>query len=120
MKPGGHFIFDTRNPFTRVWEKWEKDTTPDFAIDEASGDLLEIWTSYEGFQEGIFTFYEKVVNTRTTKILVHEKMQLKFRTEDEIQKSLTDEGFAHIQVFGDWCFELATEESESFIFHCVK
>ena len=34
--------------------------TPDVAIDEVSGEPLEIWTEYEGFVEDVFTFYETV------------------------------------------------------------
>lgn len=54
LKPGGHFIFDTRNPLARIWEQWEKDMTPDVTVHPVSGEPLEIWTEYEGFLEDIF------------------------------------------------------------------
>lgn len=120
LKPGGHFIFDTRNPLAKAWEQWQKDVTPDVAKDEVSGDPLEIWTEYEGFVGDVFTFYEIVKNARTDEVLIHEKMQLKFRTQEEIYKSLQQVGFSQIQVYGDWEFEQATEETKSFIFHSVK
>ncbi|TKC19277.1 class I SAM-dependent methyltransferase [Robertmurraya kyonggiensis] len=120
LKPGGHLIFDTRNPLARAWEQWEKDMTPDVAINQETGDPLEIWTEYEGFVEDVFTFYETVKNARTDEVLIHEKMQLKFRTREEIYKSLKQVGFSQIQVYGDWEFKQATVESKSFIFHSVK
>ncbi|PPA69531.1 class I SAM-dependent methyltransferase [Jeotgalibacillus proteolyticus] len=120
LKPGGHFIFDTRNPLAKVWEQWEKDLTPDLATNEATGEPLEIWTEYDGFKEGVFTFYESVQNARTKEVLIREKMQLKFRTQEEIRQSLQEEGFSQIQVYGDWEFKQATEETKSFIFNCVK
>lgn len=44
LKPGGHFIFDTRNPLAQVWEQWEKDSTPDVAMHPVTRERLEIWT----------------------------------------------------------------------------
>jgi ubiquinone/menaquinone biosynthesis C-methylase UbiE len=120
LKSGGSFIFDTRNPLAKAWEEWEKDVTPDVATDPVSGEQLEIWTEYEGFVENVFTFYETVKNARTEEVVIHEKMQLKFRTLEEIHESLHQVGFSQIQVYGDWEFEQATAETKSFIFHGVK
>jgi 2-polyprenyl-3-methyl-5-hydroxy-6-metoxy-1,4-benzoquinol methylase len=120
LKPGGHFIFDTRNPLAKAWEQWEKDMTPDVATNEVTGESLEIWTEYEGFVEDVFTFYETVKNVRNGEIVIHEKMQLKFRTQEEIHESLLQVGFSLIQVYGDWEIKQATSETNSFIFHSVK
>ncbi|WP_025783287.1 class I SAM-dependent methyltransferase [Sporosarcina sp. D27] len=120
LKSGGHFIFDTRNPLAKVWEQWAKDETPDVATDQLSGEQLEIWTEYEGFVEDVFTFYETVKNARTDEIVIHEKRQLKFRTQEEIYESLHQVGFSKIRTYGDWEFKQATEETKSFIFHGVK
>lgn len=120
LKPGGHFIFDTRNPLARAWEQWEKDMTPDVAINQETGEPLEVWTEYEGFVDDVFTFYETVKNARTDKVLIHEKMQLKFRTQEEIHESLQRVGYSQIHVYGDWEFKYATVETKSFIFHSVK
>lgn len=120
LKSGGHFIFDTRNPLAKAWEKWEKDVTPDVAVDQVSGEALEIWTEYEGFVEEVFTFYETVKNTLTNEIVIHEKMQIKFRTQEEIHESLQQVGFSQIQAYGDWEFKQATPETKSFVFHGVK
>lgn len=120
LKPGGAFIFDTRNPLAKEWEKWELDMTPDYAKDEESGDPLEIWTEYEGFVGDVYTFYETVKNSRTNEVIIHEKMQLRFRTQEEIHASLQQVGFSNIQVYGDWEFEQATSEARSLIFHSTK
>jgi len=120
LVPGGHFIFDTRNPLKKVWEQWEKDDTPDFATEPVSGDPLVIWTQYEGFIDDVYTFYETVKNSRTDEEILRLKMQLKFRTYDEIHNSLRLTGFSQIKVYGDWEFKQATKEAKSFIFHSVK
>lgn len=120
LKSGGHFIFDSRNPLAKVWEQWAKDETPDVAMDQLSGEKLEIRTEYEGFVEDVITFYETVKNARTDEVVIHEKMQLRFRTQEEIYESLNQVGFSQIKTYGDWEFKQATEETKSFIFHVVK
>ncbi|WP_341320457.1 class I SAM-dependent methyltransferase [Solibacillus sp. FSL H8-0523] len=120
LKPGGHFIFDTRNPLAKVWEQWEKDMTPDHAIDLVNGEPLEIWTQYEGFVDDVYTFFEMVKKARTGEVIIHEKMQLKFRTQETIYQSLKNAGFSQIQVYGDWEFKQATSKTNSFIFHSIK
>jgi len=117
---GGHFIFDTRNPLVKVWEEWEKDKTPDLAKDHLSGDPLEIYTDYEGFEGDIYTFCETVKNTKTDEVLVHEKMQIRFRNQGEFDESMKQTGFSEIDAYGDWEFKHAISENRSFIFHCVK
>lgn len=120
LKPGGHFIFDTRNPLAKEWEQWEKDLTPDIAMCEVNKESLEIWTEYEGFIEDVFTFYETVKNATTGEIVIREKMQLKFRSQEEILESLGKVGFSLTHVYGDWEFNQATPEAKSFIFHGIK
>lgn len=120
LRAGGHFIFDTRNPLAKAWEEWAKDLSPDTAKDMVSGDPLEIHTAYEGFEGDVFTFYESVVNVRTGEVLIHEKMQLRFRKHEEYNASLKQIGFSQIHSYGDWEFKPAISENKSFIFHCIK
>lgn len=120
LKPGGHFIFDARNPLVKVWDEWEKDTTPDLATDQISGEPLEIWTTYEGFVDENFTFYETVKKANTGEVLIHQKMELKFRTQEQIVNSLQQQGFSTTNVYGDWEFKQADAATKSFIFHAVK
>ncbi|MFB8375195.1 class I SAM-dependent methyltransferase [Paenibacillus taichungensis] len=120
LKVGGHFIFDTRNPLAKVWKEWEMDKTPDLAKDRLSGDSLEIYTEYDGFEGDVYTFYEIVKHTKKDKILIREKMQLRFRNQEEFNASLKSTGFTQIETYGDWEFKQANSKNKSFIFHCVK
>jgi SAM-dependent methyltransferase len=120
LKPGGHFIFDTRNPLDKVWEEWKKDTTPDVARNPVTEEPLEIWTQYEGFVDDVFTFYETVKKTHTGEVIVREKMKLKFRTQETIYNSLKQADFSQVGVYEDWEFKQATPKAKSFIFHGVK
>ncbi|MCH7322594.1 class I SAM-dependent methyltransferase [Solibacillus sp. MA9] len=120
LKPGGHFIFDTRNPLAKAWEEWQLDDTPDRAIDPLTGNPLEIWTSYEGFTDDVFTYYETVKNAHTNKEIIHLKMQLIFRAKETIESSLQKVGFKTTNVYADWALKQATSTANSFIFHCIK
>lgn len=120
LKPGGHFIFDTRNPLDKVWEQWEKDLTPEVAKNEVTQEPLEIWTQYEGLVNYVFTFYETVKKADTGEVIIREKMELKFRTQETICDSLKQAKFSKVQVYEDWEFKQATSKAKSFIFHGVK
>lgn len=120
LKPGGSLIFDCRNPEVKVWEAWEKDLTPDYATNEATGERLEIWTTYDGFIHDIYTFYETVQVQATNEIVTKVKQELKFRTKEELELSIHTAGFKIERIYGDFDFTDATNETDTFIFHCKK
>ncbi|MBB4824723.1 ubiquinone/menaquinone biosynthesis C-methylase UbiE [Sporosarcina luteola] len=120
LKDGGHLIFDTRNPLAQAWIAWMQDDTPDAAVHPDNGDPLEIWTTYEGLEDDIFTFYETVKNAQTEEVVAREKIQLKFRTLEVIRESLQEAGFSEVRAYGDWEVHKATTRSKSFIFECMK
>ncbi|MGN7311133.1 class I SAM-dependent methyltransferase [Alkalicoccobacillus gibsonii] len=120
LKPGGHLIFDVRNPLAKVWEEWEQDLSPDYAKHPQSGDDLEILTEYEGFTEDVFTFYESVKHVPSGEILQRERLQLRFQPKEEIDLSLKQVGFDEVHTFGDWQFAPATSQSKTLIYMYVK
>ena len=120
LKPGGHFIFDTRNPKVKVWEAWAADQTPDLVVHPETGEPLEIHTSYEGWSGNVFTFYETVQKAQSSEAIVRLQMQLCFREYDDILLSLSNAGFKDIIAYDNWSFQQAHEHSSSFIFHSQK
>ena len=46
--------------------------------------------------------------------------ELRFRTQDEIVKSLTETGFRVETIYGDWDKTLATQKTSEMIFVAVK
>lgn len=120
LKPGGQLVFDTRNPAKKVWEEWQKDLTPDTASHPETGEALEIWTEYDGMNNGTFTFHETVKVVETGDELVRLKMQLKFRSYNELIQSIKTVGFSETTVFADWEDKLAGEQSYSFVFQVRK
>ena len=120
LKPGGSFIFDCRNAAVKVWESWKKDLTPDYATNEKTGEKLEIWTTYDGFINDIYTFYETVQVQDTNEIVTKLKLELKFRTKEELEHSIQTTGFTIDRIYGDFEFTDATNDTYTFIFHCKK
>lgn len=119
LKTGGHFIFDARNPQAKVWEEWQKDETVDELQDVHTGDPLLYWDEYEGLDRNVFTFYEKIKNVNTD-ITQEAKVQLIFRSFEEISSSLNKAGFSTVNTYEDFKLQPATNQANSFIFHCVK
>lgn len=120
LKPDGQLIFDTRNPERKIWESWEQDTTPDKALLPETQEQVEIWTRYEGLKNSIYTFYETVKTVESNRIVDEVRIDLKFRTYEELVNSLHRTGFTTIEVFGDWSEQPANMEHYSFIFRCIK
>ena len=120
LKPGGSFIFDCRNPEVKVWESWEKDLTPDFATNEETGEKLVIWTTYDGFIDDIYTFHETVLIQDTNEVVTKVKLELKFRTKEELEQSIHEAGFTIERIYSDFDFVDAANETHTFIFHCKK
>lgn len=119
LKPGGHFIFDARNPQAKAWEEWQKDEKVDELQDVDTGEPLLYWDEYEGLDRNVFTFYEKIKNVNTG--ITHEaKVQLIFRSLEEILYSLKKADFATVNTYEDFKLQPATNQAKSFIFHCVK
>lgn len=90
LKPGGRFVFETRDPAQRAWEEWTRERTHQ-KVPTADGtveswtDLLRVELPYVSFR-GTFVFSDGAVLTSDS--------TLWFRERDEVEASLTAAGFA--------------------------
>jgi len=96
LAPGGRFAFETRRPERRVWEKWAVDTGP--VVRDVLGvgeveqrcDVTQVALPYVSFRYSYrFSGYALVVTSDST---------LRFRSRDEIERSLADVGFRILEV----------------------
>jgi ubiquinone/menaquinone biosynthesis C-methylase UbiE len=91
LRPGGHFVFETRRPERKAWEDWATD--PDHAIVDLPGigvvelnmDVTDVSLPYVSFR---YTYRfesdgEVIVSDST----------LRFRDQDEIEESLSAAGY---------------------------
>lgn len=98
LVPGGRLVFDARDPADRAWERWPADWnrtvrlpsggTVDQSIEVTgvAGDVVTHDIHYR-FDSG-----DELVSTAT----------LRFRTEDELRRSLAGAGFTVEEIFGGW------------------
>jgi SAM-dependent methyltransferase len=96
LRPGGHFVFETRRPERRAWEDWAADTAP--ARVEVPGigaverrlEVTDVRLPFVSFR-CVYRFLadDTVLTSDST---------LRFRGRDEVAASLADHGFAVLDV----------------------
>ena len=89
LKPGGRFVFETRDPARRAWEEWTREHTHQVAATaegrvESWCDLLGVELPYVSFR-GTYVFSDGEVLTSDS--------TLWFRERDKVAESLTSAGF---------------------------
>jgi SAM-dependent methyltransferase len=99
LRPGGRLAFESRNPGAREWEGWTRDARAS-ANDPASG-RVDTWSEVHDVRDGIVSYSTHYAFAATGEELV-SPVSLRFRTEEELTRSLDDAGFAVERVYGDW------------------
>ncbi|MFC8126223.1 class I SAM-dependent methyltransferase [Streptomyces sp. NPDC057302] len=91
LRPGGHLVFETRDPARRAWEEWTYAATRRTVAVEGIGDV-ETWVAVTGVTWPLVTFRATVVLTATGEALTSDST-LRFRERDEVAASLTSHGY---------------------------
>jgi SAM-dependent methyltransferase len=99
LRPGGHLAFESRNPEDRAWERWTREATYG-RLDTPDGSV-ESWLEVLSVADGQVSMEGHNVFLGTGEVLVVEST-LRFRSFEEITRSLTDSGFTVEHVYGDW------------------
>ncbi len=90
LRPGGHLVFETRDPAKRAWEAWDT-AGVSTTVDTASGDV-ETWTSLLDVAAPLVSFRHHYRFAETGEVVTSDSTLL-FRSLDEIDGSLHDAGF---------------------------
>ncbi len=122
LRPGGHFAFESRNPLVQPWADggiedhvdWPSRTSRRRVDDPAAG-RVEIWTELV-WADGDRTRHEGHYLPRRTGEELVSKVELRFRTRAELDRSLSDAGFSVESVFGVWDRRPADAASRELIF----
>lgn len=117
LRPGGHLVFDSRNPAAEAWRTWTPDISRTridspwgpvdlwFQSPEARGDLVRYEIHYRFVRSG-----DELVSANA----------LRFRTEAALSQALSAEGFAVQEIFGDWDGNPLTRTSPEMIFVATR
>jgi len=90
LVPGGHFVFETRDPSKRAWESWTRDES--FTI----VDGIESWEEVTGVVWPLVTFNSTTVFPDGTQVVATST--LRFRDRAEVEANLRTAGFVVVDV----------------------
>lgn len=99
LKPGGHLAFESRRPEAREWAHWTRERSLSFEDPQAG--RIEIWTEFQDMHDGVVSSTDHYLFHATGEELVSPG-RLRFRSEEELRRSLNDAGFEIETVYGDW------------------
>ncbi len=99
LLPGGRLAFESRNPDARAWEGWNREATYE-RIDSPHGPM-ECWLELVSVGNGRVCFEGHNIFTATSEVVVVSS-ELRFRSQAELTRSLTNAGFSVEHIYGDW------------------
>ncbi|GAA0979452.1 class I SAM-dependent methyltransferase [Nocardiopsis tropica] len=99
LVPGGRFVFGTRNPFARAWERW----TPDNAADvvDHRGRSLRVSHRVESVEGDVVTFSETTATGEGEPLRV-DRGRLRFLGPEGVDAFLRGAGLEAEERHGDW------------------
>lgn len=96
LRPGGMFVFETRDPAQRAWERWTPEHTHATA-DLPSGDRATTWGELVAVEPPTVTFrYTTVFESDGAELT--STSTLRFRSRAELDSSLAGGGFDVLEV----------------------
>jgi SAM-dependent methyltransferase len=100
LRPGGHLVFETRDPARRAWEQWTREHThkvvdiPDVGAVETWIDLV---SADAGDTGGLVSFHATNV-FHADGAVIGSDSTLRFRSRKELDTSLAETGFDVLEV----------------------
>jgi SAM-dependent methyltransferase len=99
LRPRGWLAFESRNPDAREWQRWTPARRS--TVSDPTAGSIETWSEFEGLADGIVTYTNRYAFAATGEEIV-VRGRLRFRTLDELTRSLREAGFTVDRVYGDW------------------
>jgi SAM-dependent methyltransferase len=96
LRPGGHLVFETRDPARRAWERWTPELTrsvvdvPGVGVVEDFGELTEV--------SGQFVSFRSMTAFTRDNLVIESTSTLRFRDRLEIEDSLVEAGFQTLEI----------------------
>ena len=95
-RPGGHLVFETRDPARRAWERWTAELTrsvldvPGVGVVESCGELTEVSGQFVTFRSTTVFIGGDVVIESTSTLRFHDRL--------EVEDSLAKAGFQTLEI----------------------
>jgi SAM-dependent methyltransferase len=98
LRPGGHLVFETRDPAYRAWEGWNRASS--YAVAEIDGiGSVESWHEVTDVNGSLVTFRSTTVFASDGEVLTSDST-LRFRERAEIETDLVAHGYVIDDVRG--------------------
>ena len=91
LRPGGHLIFESRDPDRRAWEGWTEAATRSTTVVPGVGPVTD-WVEVTDIDGELVTFESPNVFEADGTVIT-SRSTLRFRSRDTIEGSLTAAGF---------------------------
>lgn len=91
LRPGGHLVFETRDPAFRAWEQWDRATSYSRTEIDGVGDV-ESWIEVTDVDLPLVSFRGTCVFHADGEVLTSDST-LRFRERDEVEADLTAHGY---------------------------
>ncbi|MWA08646.1 methyltransferase domain-containing protein [Streptomyces sp. BA2] len=98
LRPGGHLVFETRDPARRAWEEWNRAATHRTVTVEGVGPV-ETWVDVTGVHLPLVSFRHTYILTATGEALTSDST-LRFRERAEVAATLAAHGYVVDEVRG--------------------
>ena len=96
LRPGGHLVFETRDPARRAWEEWTREQT--LATTKVPGEgLVQTWGDVLDIDEPLVTFRQHFRFLSDGALLTSDST-LRFRGRGELESSLESSGYVVAEV----------------------
>ena len=96
LRPGGHLVFETRDPARRAWEQWTPELTLT-VVDVPGIGVVESWEEVTDVAGDLVTF-RSLTRFRRDDVVLESTSTLRFRERPDIEASLRREGFRTVEV----------------------
>ncbi|HVU91204.1 MAG TPA: class I SAM-dependent methyltransferase [Jatrophihabitans sp.] len=112
LRPGGHFAFETRNPWHGAWESWTPDHVTEI-VDDA-GTRIRVWHEVERVEGELVSFTETFASASWAEPRV-SRSTLRFLPAERLDHLLAEAGFAVDERYGSWDRSLFTSHSPEIV-----
>jgi SAM-dependent methyltransferase len=112
LRPGGHFAFETRNPWHGAWEHWTSERAVE--VEDDAGTRVRVWPEVERVEGELVTFTETFASRSWAEPRV-SRSTLRFLPAEELDHRLAAAGFVVDERYGYWDRSLFTPTSPEII-----
>lgn len=96
LRPGGHLVFETRNPSRKAWSEWNREQS--FATHDVAGvGAVDRWTDLTEVTDQLVSF-RMTFRFHVDGALVTSDSTLRFRERTEIENALMHAGLRVVEV----------------------